>query len=155
MVLIFCITRTQNVPSNILPKFDCYDNLALWGFKMNPWPRTFTWLISWELSVSSCWSLTRSTTWHHLLHLSEPVLRSYFSFLLITSWKHETCLPEMSTMMHHIWIYWCTERGSYPFTQYPTKIFNRAIIRSPLMNTLMSFSLHCSRAGIFKRYNYQ
>jgi hypothetical protein len=62
MVLIFCITRTQNIPSNILPKFDCYDNLALWGFKMNPWPRTFTWLISWELSLSSCWSLTWSTT---------------------------------------------------------------------------------------------
>ena len=87
--------------------------------------------------------------------LLESVLRSRFSFLLMTSWKHETCLPEISTMMHHTWIYWCTERGSYPFTQYPTKIFNHAIIRSPLMNTLMSFSLHCSRAGIFKRYHIE
>ena len=46
-------------------------------------------------------------------------------------------------------------KGMLAIYTVSNQIFNHAIIRSPLMNTLMSFSLHCSRAGIFKRYNYQ
>ena len=138
----FYLLMYQICDTSILPEFDYYDNLVLVSFEITPWPRTFTRLTCWELFgtpaevwlvpltnccisliwilywtcfsgtiESSCWSPTHTNIAISVLHLSEPVLRSCFSFLLITSWKHETCLPEMSTMMHHIWIYWCTERG--------------------------------------------
>ena len=38
----FYLLMYQICDTGILPEFDYYDNLALWGFKMNPWPRTFT-----------------------------------------------------------------------------------------------------------------
>jgi len=41
----------------------------------------------------------------------------------------------------NILMYW---KGMLAIYTVPNQIFNHAIIRSPLMNTLMSFSSHCS-----------